>query len=150
MNHISYILDYRLKSLYEIYCYANRMSDAKHLNHSKGDVLKNQDQENLITSNPKKSIHELLNLWKHYTNSLPNNDLTVRNIATELCTLLVKTKSFEALQVFLEALPDCHGYELNENFVRAKIHSALYRKDTRAVYKLIEVRSRDSAFTFAL
>ena len=140
MNHISYILDYRLKSLYEIYCYANRMSDAKHLNHSKGDVLKNQDQENLITSNPKKSIHELLNLWKHYTNSLPNNDLTVRNIATELCTLLVKTKSFEALQVFLEALPDCHGYELNENFVRAKIHCALYRKDTRAVYKLIEVR----------
>ena len=116
------------------------MSDAKHLNHSKGDVLKNQDQENLITSNPKKSIHELLNLWKQYTTTLPNNDLTVRNIATELCTLLVKTKSFEALQVFLEALPDCHGYELNENFVRAKIHCALYRKDTRAVYKLIEVR----------
>ena len=59
-------------------------------------------------------------------------------LPTELCTLLVKTKSFEALQVFLEALPDRHSYGLNENFVRANIDCALFRKDTRVVYNLIE------------
>ena len=86
-------------------------------------------------------VQELLQLWTRYTKILPNDDPAVRNIAAELCTLLVKTRSLDALAVFLEAIPDTYDYRTNESIVRARIYVALNKTDTDTVYKLIEVIS---------
>ena len=86
-----------------------------------------------------KTVHELLNTWKHCTSDLPASDVTVRNIACELSNLLVKTKSFEALPAFLEALPKTPEFTSHENVIRAKIYCALHREETRTVYELIKV-----------
>ena len=89
--------------------------------------------------NTGKTIHELLNIWKQCTSDLLANKVTVRNIACELSNLLVKTKSFEALSAFLEALPKTPEFTSHESVIRAKIYCALHRGETRTVYELIRV-----------
>lgn len=102
-------------------------------------AIKNAVDDFHCKHDKEKTVHELLNIWKQCSSDLPSNDVTVRNIACELCNLLVKTKSFEALSAFLEALPKTPEFTSYESVIRAKIYCALHQGETGTVYELIKV-----------
>lgn len=92
------------------------------------------------TSSSSGHVRQLLHLWRYYTTSKisPFELHVVQNIASEICALLLKTKSDEALSVFLNNLPDVLDGQ-NENIIRARIWVALNKKDTTTVKKLLQV-----------
>ena len=59
-----------------------------------------------------KTVHELLNTWKHCTSDLPASDVTVRNIACELSNLLVKQKVLKHCQHSWKHFPRCQNLHL--------------------------------------
>ncbi|XP_057291338.1 homeobox protein six1a-like [Hydractinia symbiolongicarpus] len=114
-----------------------------HKNNSEGELISVFDENSGLAAGNEENkttrhVQELLHLWKHYTAILPTGDKNIKSVAAELCDLLVKTHSLDALSVFLDALPDSHDYNCNESIVRAKIHVALNKKDTKTVYSLIQ------------
>jgi len=97
------------------------------------------------TVDRKSRLHELLRLWKEYTVNQQIDDTTIKEIASELCTLLVKTKSYEALVAFLSNLPSGYVDESsNENIIRAKLSVALFKKETVTVYKILKEHKFES------
>nr|AEP44002.1 sine oculis-like transcription factor [Craspedacusta sowerbii] len=82
----------------------------------------------------------LLQLWKEKNRSshatLHDNYLV--GVASEVCSLLLQTNSFDALAIFLDRLPDKNVYRQDEIILRAKVHLALRQGDTTAVYRLIK------------
>lgn len=98
------------------------------------------NNEESKTSSTSSHVQQLLQLWRYYMNSkiTPIELHVVQNIASEICSLLLKTKSDEALSVFLSNLPDVLDGD-NENIIRARIHVALHNKDTKTVKKLLQV-----------
>ena len=91
------------------------------------------------SSNMAEHVQQLLQLWRYYTNILPTEDTTVKNIATDICCLLSKTNSIEALSVFLNELPDAECYWTDENILRARVEVALFKRETETVKKILKV-----------
>lgn len=92
------------------------------------------------TSNTK-HVQQLLQLWSYYVNNPISKETNlIENIAAEICSLLLKSKSDEALVIFLLNLP--HSIEScdNENILRARVHVALKQKDTKTVKAILQVR----------
>lgn len=91
------------------------------------------------SSNTAEHVQQLLQLWRYYTNILPTEDITVKNIATDICCLLSKTNSIEALAVFLNELPNTECYWKDENILRARVEVALFKKETDIVKRILKV-----------
>ncbi|XP_066928201.1 homeobox protein six1-like isoform X2 [Clytia hemisphaerica] len=89
-------------------------------------------------SNTVEHVQQLLQLWRHYTNILPVEDTSVKNIANDICCLLSKTNSMDALSVFLNELPNTDVYWTEECILRAKAEVALHKKDTDTVKKILK------------
>lgn len=93
------------------------------------------------TKRPFDHVHELLKLWKQKRpmDVCQSQEQELKDLACKICTLLLKTNSFETLAVFLETLTDVPRFGEEESIVRARVHLALHLKDTEAVYKLLKV-----------
>ena len=95
-------------------------------------------------------VQQLLQLWRHYTKILPVDDITVKNIASDICSLLAKTNSLEALSVFLNELPTSTTYWKNENVLKARVQVALYHHETDKVKQILTVCLHDIVIFFLL
>ena len=60
-------------------------------------------------------------------------------LALEICKSLQRDKSFDVLEMFLNALPENVIYSRNEDVVRAKISVAFERRNYQLVYDLMKV-----------
>ena len=96
-----------------------------------------------LEKRPFDHVQDLLRLWKEkkFASHPHEADSSLQEVAAEICSLLVKMNSFEALEVFINNLPDLDEFK-NESIIRARIHLALHKQDTKTVYELV----RNSSF----
>ena len=87
----------------------------------------------------KDNVGELLQTWSTLSTTLASNDATLVNVATNICNVLSKRNSFDALEVFLERLPKSSEYTNNHEILRSKISLALKRHQTKVVQDIIKV-----------
>ena len=88
----------------------------------------------------KDNVEELLQTWSAYSATLPSNDATLLGIAVEICKILSRRNSFNALEVFLERLPKISEYDRNEDILRSKVTLAVRKRQSRVVVEIIKVR----------
>ena len=87
----------------------------------------------------KDNVGELLQTWSTLSAKLPNNDTTLISVAVDICNILSKRNSFDALKVFIERLPGISEYTNNEDILRSKIALALSRRQAKVVQDIIKV-----------
>lgn len=86
----------------------------------------------------KDNVGELLQTWSTLSTKLPSNDATLINVAVDICNILSKRNSFDALNVFIERLPTISEYANNEEILRSKIALALGRGQAKVVQDIIK------------
>eukprot|EP00794_Sanderia_malayensis_P018957 gene18957-20863_t len=104
-------------------------------NQSKTD---SNNYEYLKKNNSKEYVEELLQTWTTHSKSVSPNDSTLVGIGAEICLNLSKRNSFEALEVFLQRLPDIVEYQKHQDILRARISLALHKKQFDLVQDIIK------------
>ena len=87
----------------------------------------------------KDNVEDLLHTWSTYSSTLPENDSTLLAIAVEICTILTKRSSFNALEVFLQRLPSVSEYKKHKDILRARIALALHQRKSEVVQEILKV-----------
>lgn len=87
----------------------------------------------------KDSVEELLHTWSTFSTTLAANDTTLVGIAVEICNILTRGNSFDALEVFLARLPKIPEYAKNQDILRSKVSLALKRKQPKVAQSIIKV-----------
>ena len=90
--------------------------------------------------NSKDNVGELLQTWSALSATLASNDETLIGIAIEICSILTRRNSYDALEVFLGRLPNTTDYTNSQSILRSKIALALKRKQAKVVQDIIKVR----------
>ncbi len=101
-----------------------------------------------MQQNSKEYVEELLHTWTAHSKSVDQDDLTMVGIAAEICLILSKRNSYEALEVFLERLPDLAEYSKHDDILRARISLAMYKKQYEVVQEIIKVEFSTSFYFF--
>lgn len=87
----------------------------------------------------KDNVSELLQTWSTFSSTLAANDATLVGIAIEICNILSRRNSFDALEVFLDRLPKIPEYANSQEILRSKIALALKRKQPKVVQNILKV-----------
>lgn len=111
---------------------------------------RSNDGEQHIFQHYKDNVEELLHTWTTYSKSVTSNNLFLIGVAAQICLKLSKRNSFEALEIFLERLPDIPEYSKSQDVLRAKISLALHKKQADVVQDIIKVGITMIKFIFFL
>ena len=83
--------------------------------------------------------NQRLQTWSTLSTKLPSNDATLINVVVDICNILSKRNSFDALNVFIERLATISEYANNEEILRSKIALALSKGQAKVVQDIFKV-----------
>lgn len=96
-------------------------------------------EKEYLCEDAKDNVEDLLHTWSTYSSTLPATDLTLLAIAAEICTILTKRRSFNALEVYLQRLPNAVEYKRHKDILRARIALALHQRKSEVVQEILKV-----------